>query len=157
MDASALPKSDFSMVTFLTGSALLFKYKTTGTLTEDFFFGEEDYEFALRMGRLGLEMACVHGAVVYHKEGTTIRRSSRLLGSILVQYVNRLVNTRNYYSKARWHATRVLAYLHLPILLGRNGIDPRKTISIIRRTEAHLRVHRDVGRAAYESMIMGDS
>jgi GT2 family glycosyltransferase len=157
MDASALPPVSSSAVTFVTGCAVLFKFRVTGALTEDFFFGEEDYEFALRMRRLGLEMACVHGAIVYHKEGTTIRRSSKLLGSILVQYINRLVNTRNYYSKARWHLTRVLAYLHVPILLGRNGIDPRKSISIIRRTEAHLRGHRDVGRADYESMIMCDS
>ena len=156
MDASALPKSDYSVVTFLTGCALLFKYKVTGTLTEDFFFGEEDYEFALRMRRLGLEMACAHGAVVYHKVGTTISRRSRPLGAILVQYVNRLVNTRNYYSKARWHTTRILAYLHLPILLGRNGIDPRKSISIIRGTEAYLQGHRDVGRADHDSMIMRD-
>jgi hypothetical protein len=98
----------------------------------------------------------VHGAIVYHKLGTTIRRSSRPLGAILVQYVNRLVNTRNYYSKARWHTTRILAYLHLPILLGRNGIDPRRSISIIRGTEAYLRSHRDVGRADHDSMIMRD-
>jgi len=157
MDPSTLPKSDFSVVTFVTGCALLFKYKAVGALTEDFFFGEEDYEFALRMKRRGLEMACAHGAVVYHKGGATIRQSSRPLGSILVQYVNRLVNTRNYYSKARWHTTRILAYLHMPILLGRNGIDPRKSISMIKRTEAHLRSHRNVGRADYESMIMSDS
>ncbi len=145
VDASSLPESDFSVVSFVTGCALLFKYKITGALSEAFFFGEDDYEFALRMKRLGLEMACAHAAVVYHKVGATIARSSRPLGSILVQYVNRLVNTRNYYSKARWHTTRALAYLHLPI------------ISIIRRTEAHLRGHRDVRRTDYESMIMQDS
>jgi GT2 family glycosyltransferase len=157
MDASTLPKSDFSVVTFVTGCALLFKYKVTGTLTEDFYFGEEDYEFALRMKRRGLEMACVHGAIVYHKAGTTIRRRSRPLGAILVQYVNRLVNTRNYYSKLRWHTTRILAYMHLPILLGRNGIDPRKSISIIRGAEAYLRDHRDVRQPEHDAMIMRDS
>src|SRR5438309_846832 len=40
-DASAAPKSEFSVVTFATGCALLFKYKVTGFLSEDFFFGEE--------------------------------------------------------------------------------------------------------------------
>jgi GT2 family glycosyltransferase len=157
MDASALPKSDFSVVTFLTGCALLFKYKVTGMLTEDFFFGEEDYEFALRMRRLGLEMACVHAAIVYHKGGATIRRSSNHLGSILVQYVSRLLNTRNYYTTARWHATRMMAYLYLPILLGRKGIDPRKSISIIRRTESYLQSHRNVGRMDHECLISLDS
>lgn len=157
MDASALPKSDSSVVTFLTGCALLFKYKVTGALTEDFFFGEEDYEFSLRMRKLGLEMACAHGAVVYHKVGATIARSSKPLGAIVVHYVSRLINTRNYYSRFRWHTIRILAYLYLPVLLTRSGIDPRKSISIIRHLESHLRDHRDVGRADYESMIMRDS
>jgi GT2 family glycosyltransferase len=157
MDASAVPKSDSSVVTFLTGCALLFKYKVTGALTEDFFFGEEDYEFSLRMRELGLEMACAHGAVVYHKVGATIARSSKPLGAIFVHYVSRLINTRNYYSRVRWHTIRILAYLYLPVLLARSGIDPRKSISIIRHLEAHLRGHRDVRRADYESMIMRDS
>lgn len=156
-DACALPVSDYSVITFVTGCALLFKFKTTGTLSEDFFFGEEDYELSLRMKKLGLTMACVHGAIVHHKLASTIHRESKPFGSILVQYVSRLVNTRNYYSKARWLATKILAYLYLPILLGRNGIDPRKSISIIRCAETHLRGHRDVSRADYEPMITRDS
>jgi GT2 family glycosyltransferase len=154
MDASSVPESDFSVVTFVTGCALLFKYKVTGALTEDFFFGEEDYEFSLRMRKLGLEMACAHGAVVYHKVGASIARSSKPLGAILVHYVSRLINTRNHYSKVRWHATRILAYLYLPVLLTRNGIDPRKSISAIRRVESHLRRHRSVARAEFQSLVM---
>jgi len=156
MDASVLPESDFSVVTFVTGCALLFKYRVTGALTEDFFFGEEDYEFSLRMRKLGLKMACVHGAVVHHKVGTTITRSSRPLGAILVYYVNRLTNTRNYYSKIRWHTTRILAYLYLPVLLARKGIDLRNTLSALRRVESHLRRHRGVARAEFQSLVMCD-
>jgi len=157
MEASALARVSHSVVTFVTGCALLFKFRVTGALTEDFYFGEEDYEFALRMKKLGLEMACVHGAIVYHKGGASIRRRSSALGAILVSYVNRLVNTRNYYSRARWHTTRILAYLRLPILLRRNGIDPRQSIAIIRRTEAYLRGHRGVGRADHDAMVMSNS
>jgi len=156
MDASALPESDFSVVSFVTGCALLFKYKATGILTEDFFFGEEDYEFSLRMKKLGLEMACAHGAVVYHKVGATISRNSTRLGAILVYYVNRLTNTRNYYSKVRWHTIRILAYLYLPVLLGRKGIDPRNAISAIRRVESCLKRSRGVDRAEFRSLVMCD-
>ena len=154
MDASVLPESDFSVITFVTGCALLFKYKVTGALTEDFFFGEEDYEFSLRMKKLGREMACVHGAVVYHKVGASFARSSKPLGAILVYYVSRLINTRNYYSRLRWHATRILAYLYLPVLLKRNGIDPRNSISAIRKVESHLKLHRSVARAEFQSLVM---
>ncbi len=153
LDASALPATDFSVITFVTGCALLFKYKVMGTLTEDFFFGEEDYEFSLRMGKLGLAMACAHKAVIFHKVGVTIGRSSRPLGGILVQYVSRLINIRNYYSMARWQLTRILAYLYLPVLLLRNGISLRRSIEVIRRVEAYLKRNRGVDRADFQAMI----
>lgn len=155
-DVSSLPRSPFSIVTFVTGCALLFRHAATGALTEEFFFGEEDYEFSLRMKARSQAMACVHGAVVHHKARASIGRSSRLYGSILVQYVNRLVNTRNHYSKPRWHATRMLAYLYLPVLLRRNGMDPRGSVAMIRSIEAYLRDHRGVDRVAFQAMVMSD-
>ncbi|HVB56360.1 MAG TPA: glycosyltransferase family 2 protein [Candidatus Acidoferrales bacterium] len=153
MDASALPESDFSVVTFVTGCALLFKHRVTGGLTEDFFFGEEDYEFSLRMRKRGLEMACVHGAVVYHKVSVSIAKSSRPLGGIMVQYASRLINTRNYYSKARWHATRILAYTYLPVLLARKGIKLRKSLTAIGKVESCLKRNRGVDRSDFQAMI----
>jgi GT2 family glycosyltransferase len=153
LDASALPATDFSVITFVTGCALLFKYKVMGTLTEDFFFGEEDYEFSLRMRKLGLAMACAHKAVIFHKGGATIGRSSRPLGGILVQYVSRLINIRNYYSMVRWQLTRVLAYLYLPVLLARSGISLRRSLEVIRRVEAYLKRNRGVDRADFQAMI----
>ena len=152
-EACVLPRVNYSIITFITGCALLFKYKVTGPLTEDFFFGEEDYEFSLRMRKLGLEMACVHGAVVYHKGGATIGRNSTRFGAILLQYVSRLINTRNHYSKIRWHATRILAYLYLPVLLRRNGIDARKSMGAIRKVESYLKQNRGVDRAEFGAMI----
>lgn len=152
MDASALP-SDFSVITFITGCALLFKYKVTGNLSEDFFFGEEDYEFSLRMRKRGFEMACVHEAVVYHKISMSIAKSSRPLGGIMVQYASRLMNTRNYYSRVRWHATRILAYTYLPILLARQGIKLRKSLTAIGRVESFLKRNRGIDRSDFQAMI----
>jgi len=152
-DASAVPETDYSAITFITGCALLFKHTVTGALTEDFFFGEEDYEFSLRMRKLGLKMACAHGAVVYHKIGATIGRNSTRLGAIVLQYVSRLINTRNHYSKMRWQTTRILAYLYLPVLLVRSGIDPRKTVGAIRQVETYLKQNRGVDRAEFREMI----
>lgn len=152
-DAGALPSSGFSVVSFVTGCALLFKYKVVGALTEDYFFGEEDYEFSLRMTKLRLKMACVHGAVIYHKVGASIVKSSTPLGAILVHYVTRLLNLRNYYSKARWHSTRMLSYLYLPVLLARSGINPLEAIPAIARIEAYIKRNRTMDRAAFQSMI----
>jgi len=155
-DASGLPKLDSLPVTFVTGCALLFKYTVTGALSEDFFFGEEDYEFSLRMKKRGLKMACAYGAVVHHRMGSSAGRHSRPVGSILAHYANRLVNTRAYYSNLRWQVTKLLAYLRLPVLLRQNGVGVGKSIFIVRRTEAYLQAHERVSRADYESLINGD-
>jgi GT2 family glycosyltransferase len=152
-DASVLPKATFSSITFATGCALLLRFKAVGTLTEKFFFGEEDYELALRMRRLGLPMACVHGAIVHHKGGMSIRRSSRAAGAILIHYVSRLIDLRNYYSKPRWHVTRMLAYLYLPFLLSKHGIDPRQTVAFVRRVESYVRRNSGVSHADFLEMI----
>ena len=152
-DPSAIEQSGLSVITFITGCALLFKYKTTGLLTEDFFFGEEDYEFSLRMKQRGLSMACFHGSIIYHKLGTTISRSSKRLGQIILYYVNRLINTRAYYSSFRWQATRILGYMYLPLLLAKSGVDPRRSVSAIRRIQTYISCNRGVTRTQFQELI----
>lgn len=152
-DAADAPKGEFSVVSFVTGCALLFNFKLTGMLSERFFFGEEDYEFSLRMKQRGMPIACVHDAVVYHKGGSSIAKSAQPLGNILVYYVNRLINTRTYYSKPRWHATRILAYLYLPFLLARKGIDLRKSIAAISTVESYVKKDLGVDGADFKAMI----
>lgn len=153
-DASSVEAGGRSVITFITGCALLFKYGTTGLLTEDFFFGEEDYEFSLRLKKRGQKMACVHSAVVYHKVGTTIGKSSKKIGQILVYYVNRLINTRRYYSTLRWQATRILAYLYLPFLFAKTGIAPTTAFSAVRRVQSYITKHHAVTREQFQALVM---
>ena len=155
-DAAAAPKRECSVVTFVTGCALLYNFRDVGALSEDFFFGEEDYEFSLRLQRLGRRMACVHGAVVHHKFATSITKAARPLGFVVANYATRLVNVRNYYSPARWHATRLLAYLYLPLLLARRGIAPSRSFAAVRMIEAHLRRHRGVGRTEFQALLAAE-
>jgi GT2 family glycosyltransferase len=151
--AAELPRVTHAPITFVTGCALMFRHSVTGALTEQFFFGEEDYEFSLRLQQRGLSMACVYEAVVHHKIGTSVRKVSKPVGGILLQYVCRLLNTRNYYSRLRWNTTRLLAYLYLPVLYGRNGINPLRAFEGIAKVEARLKLRRGVDRAEFQSMI----
>jgi len=151
-DASEVRGAKFFEITFITGCALLFNYESTGLLTEDFFFGEEDYEFSLRMKEKRLKMACNREAVVRHKLGTTIKKSSQL-GRIMVYCANRLINTRNYYSKARWNATRLLMYLYLPLLFAKSGIDPRRSISAIRQIHSFIARHDRVTQDEFLTLV----
>jgi GT2 family glycosyltransferase len=142
-DISKVPINKFSKITFITGCALLFNYKVTGPLTEKFFFGEEDYEFSLRMKKNKFKMACVYDAVIYHKVGASIKKSSSLLAQIYINYCCRLINTRNYYSLLRWKITKILAFLYLPLLLLlKFKINPLKAISLIRHIDKYIK-HND--------------
>ena len=121
----------YSIISFITGCALLFQYKLTGPLSEDFFFGEEDYEFSLRLKKNHMKMACTHNSIIYHKVGSSIKKTSGSIGTIYLYYINRLINTRNYYSNLRWTITKLLAYLYLPILFLKNKLNPINSISLI--------------------------
>jgi GT2 family glycosyltransferase len=151
-DVSAVNDLECSGVTFVTGCALLFNFQVLGALTEDFFFGEEDYEFSLRVQKLGFKMACAYRAVVFHKVGSTITKNSRPLGAILVQYISRLINTRTYYSRGRWQLTRILAYCYLPLLLAKNGIGFKRTTEAIARINTFVKRNRVVDRAAFKEI-----
>ncbi len=153
MDAASVPQSAHAPVTFITGCALLFNHEITGPLTEDFFFGEEDYEFSLRMKQRGLAMGCARQAIIYHKRATSISKASTDLGKMLVYYACRLMDTRNYYSRLRWQATRILAYLYLPVLFVRNGISLRHVVYALRQIDSFIRTHRTMGASEFRELI----
>jgi GT2 family glycosyltransferase len=99
-DISQVPKIAFSEITFITGCALFFKPHRTGFLTEEFFFGEEDFEFSLRLLRKKQKMACVYSSLIYHKVGSSIKRDYDLIyNRLFVHYASRLINHKKYYSK----------------------------------------------------------
>lgn len=148
-----VPKNGFSLITFITGCALLFQYKKTGGLTEDFFFGEEDYEFSLRMKKDNFKMACVFESIIYHKVGSTIKKNNNVINNIYLYYINRLINTRNYYSRARWETTRLLAYVYLPFLLTMNKISVYKTIKLVKKVNSYVKDNNKVDSVEFMRVV----
>ena len=133
-----VPVKGHSSISFVTGCALLFQYKKTGILTEDFFFGEEDYEFSLRMKKNRFKMVCIYDSIIYHKVGSSINKSHNIISSTYLYYINRLINTRNYYSQIRWQITKVLAYCYLPILFIKNDLNPKNSLSLIKSINNYI-------------------
>lgn len=148
-----VPKKGYSLISFVTGCALLFQYKKTGILTEDFFFGEEDYEFSLRAQKNKFKMACVFESIIYHKVGASIKKSSNVLNTIYLYYINRLINTRNYYSRMRWEATRILAYSYLPVLLVMNKISLFKGVKLIRKVNSYIKINNQVDSVEFSKVM----
>ena len=152
-NVNVVPENGFSLITFITGCALLFQYKKTGLLSEDFFFGEEDYEFSLRMKRNKLKIACVFESIIYHKVGASIKKNNNAANNIYLYYINRLINTRNYYSKVRWEITRALAYSYLPVLLLKNKIRLDKFLILLEKIDGYVRNNKKVDSIEFNRII----
>jgi GT2 family glycosyltransferase len=118
---SELPETDYLKITFITGCALIAKtevFKNFGPLTEDFFFGEEDYEFSIRMKKNKIKIACVLNSVIYHKVNSSISKASAItIGKIYIHYLNRFINLRNYMSPLKWQMWRHVYLIYIFVLL----------------------------------------
>ena len=95
--AADIREKGFIPISFVTGCALYVPtsllYDGDKVLTERFFFGEEDFEFSMRMNANGVRMACVLDSVIYHKVGSS---GSRMFasGKLYLHYLNRFIDIR---------------------------------------------------------------
>lgn len=104
---SSIKEKEYLGVSFLTGCALLFDFQRCGFLTERFFYGEEDFEFGLRLQSKGERMACVINSVIYHKVGRSISKSKSRGNAIAINhihYLNRLIDYRSYCTSRTYYS-----------------------------------------------------
>lgn len=111
-------------VTFVTGCALFFRPSVVlpdgGVFTERFFFGEEDFNFCLRMKREGRKMVCVPESKIYHKVNASTAKTSRL-GILYIYYLNRFIDVRLNSSLCFYLLWSLLNVVYTPLLLTRCG------------------------------------
>ena len=108
-----LPEQETIDITFVTGCAPLIRsslLQERGGFTEKFFFGEEDYEFSLRMKKAKAKMVCCLKSVIYHKVGVSVDRSSNdsFTAKIYIYYLNRFINLRSYWPYFFWYGWRLI-------------------------------------------------
>ena len=115
-------------ITFLTGCALFARtsiFSQYGLLTEAFFFGEEDYEFCLRMRANRVKMAAVSCAKVFHKVNASndlVDPPSRLAHAF-AGYLNRFIDRKLHSRTTAWHAWRLVCLMViLPMLMIRHRL-----------------------------------
>lgn len=104
--------------------------------SEKFFFGEEDYEFSLRLKRAKKKMVCCLDSIIYHKVGSSIDDVSddQKIGKAYVHYLNRFINLRNYFPHLFWHCWRLLYIFYIYFLLGRQtGCSAKVRYSFIKK------------------------
>ncbi|HEY1845578.1 MAG TPA: glycosyltransferase family 2 protein [Buttiauxella sp.] len=94
-----LPKEPFS-ISFATGCCMLIEtsfYIESGMFTEDFFFGEEDIDYALRLNSLKAKVACVPESIIYHKVGASLAGDLvKLRRKAYIHFLNRFINMKNH-------------------------------------------------------------
>ncbi|MCM1170002.1 MAG: hypothetical protein NC324_08725, partial [Bacteroides sp.] len=104
----------------------------TDLLTNRFFFGEEDFDFSLRMQETGRKMACVLDSVIYHKDGISRARFNKKR-QIYTYYLNRFIDVRQHYSKMLFFLWIKLYPCYIKALMVRNGIAEKEAVVLLRR------------------------
>jgi GT2 family glycosyltransferase len=137
----SLPQSGHRRVSFVTGCSLLLRRSTVlsaGMLSEDFFFGEEDLEFSLRLHKLGKAAACCFDAILMHRVSGTFAGpalNSRLLGRVYLYYLNRFVHYRRYLPGPIWRLWRAIYMIYVvALLLGRHT----RSLTVVRNVVSRL-------------------
>lgn len=101
-------------ISYISGCALFFDTSILNDRSEllynGFFFGEEDYEFSLRMKKQKIKMACVPSSKIYHKVGASQKNTndSKGLGRSYMYYHNRLICTRLHSSILKFYIIRLM-------------------------------------------------
>lgn len=116
-------------VDFLTGCFLLLRsslLKEYGFLSEDFFFGEEDYEFSLRYAKHKLKMGVLVDTTLLHKVGQSIKKADGMgvLSKQFVHHLNRMIDMKRQYSYPMWFIWRLITagYIWLGLFRKKTGI-----------------------------------
>ncbi len=111
-------KSDKSTdVGFINGCALLLRNDTiekVGYLSERFFFGEEDFEYSLRLFKNKIKRICANQSIVYHKisKSSNILLDNQRARKLSISALNRIVDMKEYYPRIYWHIWRYVTIFY---------------------------------------------
>jgi GT2 family glycosyltransferase len=155
-----IKESVYIPIGFVTGCALFFPPELLDCegrlLTERFFFGEEDFEFSMRMEAQGVKMACVLDSVIYHKVGASGSRMSGL-GKIYLHYLNRFVDIRLHKSRIFYY---LWALVNAPFCI-RHFYKGSHSFSVaaklLWRLLSDARVKQGVSREDFESLVINNT
>jgi GT2 family glycosyltransferase len=116
---NALVVDPVFQVSFFTGCAVLFKaevFEKVGLLSENYFFGTEDFNFSQRLVQSEIKVFCLMKSIVYHKVGQTISKES-LSFSILNHYLGHFINQRKIVPFLFWIIWLVFYNMYIWIMI----------------------------------------
>lgn len=148
-------------ISFISGCGLYFKSSLVSDggrlLTDKFFFGEEDYEFSLRMKKEKRKMACVPQSVVYHKVGSAAKRAAcndRIMGRDYMYYIGRLIAARGYYCRPVFELILLLTCHNARKVFSTYGLSHRDLSLLMKRLRSDAREKAGISHEDFYSMIV---
>jgi hypothetical protein len=159
-----IPSSGWRKVTFVTGCSLLLRRSTllaAGLLCEDFFFGEEDMEYSIRLKRLRMRAGCCFDSQIVHRVSSTFTGkalASRHLGRMYAHYLNRLVHFRRYYPYPLWRLWRAayLMFVVRPVLGKQHATSRQATRNLIASLRSESARLTKVSRETFFKVVRED-
>ena len=141
-------------ISFVTGCALMVRKELVADrplFTERFFFGEEDFDFSLRMQAEGRKMVCLTEAVIYHKVSATIGQEWNY-NKLFVHTMNRAINLKSHYSSLKFLFWKLLyfPYTRLRFLSGLSRKDRNCFMRLLRQ---ECEANDGVSKGLYEKYI----
>ena len=135
---SVVPNKESISCTYITGCALFvvpeLLDENQNLLSEQFFFGEEDFEFGLRMKKRKVKMACVLKSKIYHKVGGSRKSNDKKIGHTYIYYLNRIINVRHFLPKWQYPLYKFALFLSVVRILKKVYKMPsRSIVSFIKR------------------------
>ena len=149
-------------ISFVSGCALFFETSLLDgnkeLLYNGFFFGEEDYEFSLRMRKMGIKMACVPQSLVYHKVGSSQKntKDSRGLGRVYMYYHNRLICNRLYESRLKFYIICLLNCMTCLKYFKNYSGSLKTAIRLVRRLFRDVRTKNDFNYDDFRALMLED-
>lgn len=159
--SAATPQTGWGRISFFTGCAAFLRttlFGRVGLLTERFFFGEEDYELSLRLHAQGLALACCYDALILHKVGRSIHKSSsqKVLRQSYIYHLSRSIDLREHWPRLRWLLWRQWSMLYvLPLLRQRYGLAWQELWGLRRRVLRDGAVLHGVDKSLFERTMRG--
>lgn len=148
-EAELRRKGDIVEATFITGCALFLTssiLKKHGLFSEDFFFGEEDFNFCWRMKKEGVKGACINRTMVWHKISQSSSKSGELVGKLAGYYLNRIIDMRKFYPYFIWKIWKKFVKMYIRIYVfkkTKSCKNVKKIILLINQYENNDRLTRE--------------
>lgn len=154
---------EFVPITFISGCALFFYPELLdeqGNLfTERFFFGEEDFEFSMRMKNRKVLMACVPASQIYHKVGRSRNKMKAIacVGKYYMYYLNRMITLRMH---TPYWKFQILKILYIPKCFKYfNSVNHSfvVTFKMIKRLLAEIKTKQGTSREDFRKLMIDNS